>query len=735
MAESKVTCRKPKGKNTYVLAYRHPVVKDASGYGRKIQRGAGTGDDEAAHKLAAQLEELINDEKWHNLSRKNEAYGKFDRIVVDAFYDCMPDLVELRTVLDRIPLPTVLEGYVNTSIVGPSGAGKTTILRNRLGTADYRFPTTSSNRTTTCDTEYIISKDKTYKMVVQITGRNELEAVLFDNVCDCIEYVMRNTEGFIDDIELLITLLNHREMETRLSYTLGMPRVNQEDDVEEDDEDENEDTDFSEDLLPEMEVNEDEQDRLLWHLEKRIKDIALRYRGSGRTFDEIEGEVAGDEEVLELIDDIVSALISKFGMLNFGSKTNPKAVWPDGWYFETNDEETFIRQAKVFVGNDHRAWGRLLTPLVKAIRIQGPFIAEGADKIEEAVYSDGIGFGHATKSAAIPTSVMDRCVAADIILLVDGASNPLMENTKMALKSLIEHGFADRIIFGFTKMDLVTGANYRNSADKKDSIKRLVQSYLLELRKQENVVLSDTEVNEILKHCTFFSRLDRTELSKVSIRGFSELKTITDEIVRQKISTEDVHFEYEALKLYYYLKESTLKFRKVWAERTGYSSITNNTERWSRIRALARRLGLLGQESYSDLQPLADYAAFVQENINTFINMPDTVVPEQASEYVTDELKRRIKRLLSVRFRELNKKRMWTDDDPISGWKHAYDESGRGSRNRRARIIENIFDEAAPYLADIPNMTEEQKEYLAEVVEMVEKVLNEYGCKLLKFSL
>lgn len=55
-------------------------------------------------------------------------------------------------------------------------------------------------------------------------------------------------------------------------------------------------------------------------------------------------------------------------------------------------------------------------------------------------------------------------------------------------------------------------------------------------------------------------------------------------------------------------------------------------------------------------------------------------------------------------------------------------------RKRRARIIENIFDEAAPYLSDIPNLTEEQSEYLSEIIQLVEKVLNENGCKLLKFN-
>lgn len=37
MAENKVTYRIPKDKSSYVFSYRHPLVKDASGYGKKFK--------------------------------------------------------------------------------------------------------------------------------------------------------------------------------------------------------------------------------------------------------------------------------------------------------------------------------------------------------------------------------------------------------------------------------------------------------------------------------------------------------------------------------------------------------------------------------------------------------------------------------------------------------------------------------------------------------------------------
>jgi ABC-type oligopeptide transport system ATPase subunit len=733
MAENKVTYRIPKDKSSYVFSYRHPLVKDASGYGKKIQRGAGTSNESEMTKLAEQLQTLISDERWHHVSKRMEALEKFDKRVVEAFYDCMPNTIETNSALDVITLPSLEDGYANAALVGMSGCGKTTLLRKMMGTTKKGFPTTSTNRTTTCDMQIIRAKVSQYEMAVQFVARNEVESDLMDNLQDSIKYILtKNKEAEdIDDMELLLTILNHSEMSTRLTYTLGMPEVNDEEDEEDDDsfKDEDQDELFS---LPDYEIDIEKKDKFLWELRDRVIRIAGKYTLEMQ--DEIDAAIAEDEDVLLVIDDIITAIIEKFDLLQGGKKTNPKVAWPEGWYFSTDNYDEFITKAKIFVSDSYKAWGKLLTPLVKAIRLKGPFVEAESDEVIPMVITDGIGLGHSTNSISVPASVLSRCAKADVIIFVDSAANPMMANAKEALKSLIEYGYADKIVFAFTKMDLVSGNNYRNLGDKKQHVFTTLKNYLMFLRKQENTVLSDSEVQSIMNNCIYFSYLNKIKISKVTTTGLEQLNTKIDAIVSKHISTDDVSFSYEALKLYYYIKESTLKFRKIWAEKTGYSCITNNTEHWTRIRALSRRLGLMGQENYCELQPLADFAAIVQENINIFINQPEKVTPAQTSEEVADELKRLIKRSIGEGFRELNRKRMWTNDDAHKSWESAYNEMGRGSRNRRARIIENIFDTAAPNLADIPNLTEEQELYLKEVITLVESVLDKYRCVLRRFN-
>ena len=80
-------------------------------------------------------------------------------------------------------------------------------------------------------------------------------------------------DGIIDDIELITKILNHREMATRLSYLLGMPKISVSDEEEDDLED---DYSMVQDSLidtftfPEYVIDQEKQDKFLWELEERI---------------------------------------------------------------------------------------------------------------------------------------------------------------------------------------------------------------------------------------------------------------------------------------------------------------------------------------------------------------------------------------------------------------------------------------------------------------------------------
>ena len=56
------------------VTFRHPVRTDSRGQrGLKVRRGLGTADDAEADRLVAQLNELLDDERWWSGDRRAEA--------------------------------------------------------------------------------------------------------------------------------------------------------------------------------------------------------------------------------------------------------------------------------------------------------------------------------------------------------------------------------------------------------------------------------------------------------------------------------------------------------------------------------------------------------------------------------------------------------------------------------------------------------------------------------------
>ena len=142
------------------VTFSHPRRSDARGkFGLKVRRGLGTTDDAQADRLVQQINTLLNDESWWSVDRRDEAERQFDNVVVSAFFDGIEagniPTKELRETI--IQLPSAEEGYAKVMLVGPTGGGKTTLLRQFIG-SDHRrdrFPSTSTAKTTTADIEII----------------------------------------------------------------------------------------------------------------------------------------------------------------------------------------------------------------------------------------------------------------------------------------------------------------------------------------------------------------------------------------------------------------------------------------------------------------------------------------------------------------------------------------------------------------------------------------------------
>ena len=118
-----------------------------------------------------------------------------------------------------IPLPeSEPDGYRRVLLLGTTGAGKTTLARQLLGTdpSKERFPSTSTAKTTIHDTEIVLA-DGNWRAVVTFATSEEVREYLNE----CISAAVLAAAKGADDAEVLRRLLNHVDQRFRFSYVLG----------------------------------------------------------------------------------------------------------------------------------------------------------------------------------------------------------------------------------------------------------------------------------------------------------------------------------------------------------------------------------------------------------------------------------------------------------------------------------------------------------------------------------
>lgn len=728
----------PKGKKGYTINFRHPVVKDRDGkYGLKIHRGLGTDDPKEADKLVAQLQELVDDETWWDYSKRQEAYNHYADVVVDAFFDAMESAQSTEEkYLDEILLPQKHEGAKNVTLLGPSGAGKTSLERVILGTSKERFPSTASGRTTTCQTEIITAPEGEYEAVVTFMSRHVVEMFVQENIEECINYCIEQGKDGIDVEKAEEKLLVHKDLILRLPYILGNSSLaTDSNNMEEDDE---EDAEETEEACYEYEQKAEALTNCIEEFVQRAIEIAHSYLNEGTNpFDE-NFNFEDEDVVLELRRDIVDEIATRFKLITKGRRLNQQGSWVNAWYYKAENKVEFLKTVKMFTSNSKAYWGGLLTPIVKAIRIKGHFGSEEFPLEDNLVIYDGEGLGHKTTLTSMPTDMIDRLANSDIVVCVDNALQPVMDNSKMALRTLVEMGLAQKTVIAFTHVDLMSGDNLMSIKDKKNHVKIALDAFLSEMKHDNPDKISAMEKESMLNNCFFFSDLHdvKGKFSKLTLNNLKSMFERIEDIYKAGISVNDVELHYDEITLYNHLKAAINRYRKEWEEKIGLPNKTSNTEFWSRIKALTRRLGFFNIDHYNyELMPLADLNDAIRGELNTYLNRPINVEPEETPDEVKEELVSQIKLKINTRLATFIRDEMWLNEEQLKRWQEAYNFRGRYSSYSRSVKIKEIFDFSAPMIGDFTyDMNDFQKQYIKSVMDIVRTSISENGSKLESFK-
>ena len=743
------------GRSGFSVIFRHPARRDeASGKpGVRVRRGLATRDEAEAKRLRDELNDLLGDPRYHDPGARAEAERRFDPRVVDIFFDKMvPEVTDFAALREAaIALPeSAPDGYRRVLFLGTTGAGKTTLVRQLIGTdpGTERFPSTSTAKATIHDTEIILVEGG-WRAVVTFAPSDEVREYLNE----CISAAVLAAAKRADDAEVLRHLLNHVNQRFRFSYVLGNgPTVMPNSSDFEDDEEEADEFAF---------LSEGERDaidmastaEMLARTVRTLRELAGQLGDKVHTELDVQGDadkrvadelfeeeldylVRAEEGFHQVADTLMDEIEKRFDLLPPGEVQKTRQGWPLTWSGEWPVEEraSFLLAISRFSSNYAPRFGRLLTPLVNGVRVAGPFAPTwNGSEVPKLVLLDGEGLGHTPKSSsAVSTAVSRRIEAADAVLLVDSATQPMQAAPLAAMREVVATGNSRKLIIAFTHFDEVKGDNLPTASARVQHVFASAENVLAAFG-EDLGSHAERALRQRLEHARFFFASIHEPLNEATTWGrrtVSQIRKLLNAIdaVIERPEPPEACPVYDRVNLVLAIRAAADAFHEAWRPRLGLEFKPGFAkEHWTRVKALSRRLATGWADEYDTLRPIADLRKELLERIYVFVQKPlrwEGLQPaddekQACFDAFADNLGRRLLEVCTRRMRH----------ERAEQWQDAYIEHGTGSTFVRARIIgDEIYEPAAP----VPDVTPspERNKFLHEIIAEVEKAANETGSVL-----
>lgn len=732
------TKSRSQGRSSFAVIFRHPARRDPlnPNVGRRVRRGLGTADEVEADLLVAELNEMLGDPVYWEPSARSVAEGRFDSRVVDIFFDSMESShynpVQLRD--QEVPLPGRADGYRRVLLLGTTGAGKTTVVRQILGTdpAAERFPSTSTAKTTVADTELVLTDDQHFQAVVTFVERDEIIDYLMENLSEAALAAYRRKS----DDEITRRILDHVNQRFRFSYVLGRPVSDPDDDLDDDTED---DAGFDVNEFGEVDLGRSRE--VVQHAVSTIKALAETFAAQvrdelevdetdERVIDEIieeylDAELRQSEEFHQISDSILEEIELRFQLLSDGELTRNRQGWPVAWTFHSSDRHEFIRTVMRFASNYAPLFGRLLTPLVNGIRVAGPFAPTWSTERPRLVLIDGEGLGHTPNSLMmLSTPLAMKIEEVDAVLLVDNAANPMQAGPVAAMKALAAAGNGSKLYLLFTHFDQVKGDNLPRFSDREQHVLASVDNVLNAIG-DELGPFAERSLRQRRDEASFFvggiqEPLDPSK--NAGRRAAEQLISIVSalEAAGERSVAGPARPIYDRMNLSLAVTEAAKSFHSRWRGLLGLEfNPAFPKEHWTRVKALTRRIAEGWADEYGALQPIANLRFELQLQVYLMLQKPLEWSGAETSEDEKQSMIDAFSNAVSNRLFALTERRL--KEEVRSAWQDAYNQRGSGSTFVRARIIsQDIYDRGAP----IPTVTAspDQNSFLHDVADEIAAV-------------
>jgi len=743
------------GRSSWCVIFRHPILLGSDGKpGRRIRRGLGTSDSEEAQRLVDQANSILSDESFWTPAARELAEKSFDNRIVKAFYDDLVPTPRDGWALRERVLPLPEKDTPKVQLIGTTGAGKTTVLRQFIGTGsrDEKFPSISPAKTTTCDIEIVICDADEFKAVVSFLPKDEVRQFVEECVCSS---VLSQIEEEPEEV-VVRRFLEHADQRFRLGYILGSWPSQIEGD------DDNLPEEFSvgheEESITEGSdaVTPEERKRLedkLRHYLAQIKELAKASSDelardlnvSLRTaspeerdaFEELlEDHLRQREDFHYLVDSVLDDIETRFE--GIGDVERDRGEWPSIWkvHYPATRRSDLIRSVGRFSSNQALQFGRLLTPLVEGIRVSGPFRPTWADVgVPKLVLMDGEGLGHAASSStSLSTNITRRYQIADVILLVDNAAQPMLAASAAALRSIASSGELSKLVIGFTHLDQVKGDNLPNEGAKRQHIFASCDNVFASLGKELGRGIENSLKKLLHERTLFLSNIQEpvpstphTKGQRFTLNALAGMLVLFRKLSEPPVPPSIIPI-YDDANLVLCVAKAMREFREPWRARLGLTLTQGiRAEHWARIKALTRRLGVFGRDEYDDLKPVADFRARLIEQVRPFLEEPLQWEPSPGTEEMRVQAVDAISRAVSKTVEDFAKDRVLISR--ATEWLDAYaSHRGPGSTRERSRDVDTIYDKAAP----VPGGTADPaaNAFLLEIRKLVQGAITTTGGKL-----
>jgi len=580
-----------------------------------------------------------------------------------------------------LPGPSQTTGYRTILVIGTTGAGKSTLIRQLMGTTEEDgFPATSASKTTVAETELLLAPGD-YYAVATFMPLVEVRAYVEENV------VAAGLAVFDDrpTLEIRARLLDHADQRFRMRYLLGDPLMGPPA-VE---------PDSDEPLSGNITAIVVEIQRLLE--EAVTSEVELMVSTGVATAETPEEELhvllkdrlSDNPVVVEIVEFLLAEIRSRVEALAPSDLVSSRDGWPLYWRCHETDRDVFLKRLRTFGGNAHADFGQLLTPLVNGMRVRGPFHPTWAREIPYVMLIDREGLGHTPDSvSSLPSSTTRMFDEVDTVVIVDNAQQPMQAAPVAAMRQIAAAGHGDKLIVCFTHFEAVQGPNLPNLDARRYHVIASVDQVLSAIGAELGYPTERLLRQRLDRNLYLTSRLHETVTEESDPETYAELRWLLGQL-RVEATPLDLGMSlpvYSAAALQASVHEAVAAYLRYWELRLGVASDPAiRPAHWSKVKALCVRYARRANDEYDSMRPAGDLIAALTDSFRRFAGSPERWTAAAPDEDHEQHIYDSVTRVVNAQVRGLVNDRLFLDAAEL--WSEARDVSGPGAAQRRAELV------------------------------------------------